>query len=127
MVKKRQYLKGVEYYKAHLVLLSSLIPEKARLTLSETEVLAAFMEVYNGLFDKAHITLETRAKVKALLNMSSASLSQHITSMRAKGYIVLNKVPRKTFNIKEFLIPESGKQQYMIEFIYEDSKQVLEA
>lgn len=113
MIKKQIYSTGLQYYLNHLTIVSTMLPEDKQLTPVEMKTLAAFMYVYNGVFDKYHVTFETRKRVRDLLQMSSASMSMYIKKLNELQY--LQRIEgSNNYNILESLIPEENMEKYMI-------------
>ncbi len=119
-IKKALSLKKLEYYETHLSLINCLLPirtdkvNNGKLTPMEIKVLAAFMslegEVANYRFGPTG-----RKTVMKQLELSNAGLSNYISTMTEKGFL-LKKVDH-LYEIWNILIPAPNEQMYMFRLI----------
>jgi hypothetical protein len=105
-IKKRLILNKNDYYKIHLTIINSVLPEK--LTNREIDVLSGFMSLKGDIADKPFSTFG-RDKVKKLLNISSGGLGNYLKSLKTKGFIYLEG---EVLKILPILIPEEKEQFY---------------
>lgn len=102
------------YYNTHLNIINCILPVK--LTNKEIDVLSSFMEIENNIIQHGYFNPVSRKIVMTKLKLDAAGLSNHITSMIKKGFLVKNAI-NNAISIKEFLLPEENKQGYQFKLI----------
>lgn len=101
-IRKKLELTKENYYKVHLDILNSILPEK--LTNKEREVLAVFLSL-EGDLARDPLSTTGRKIVKERLHMSSGGLGNHLEALKEKGFILDN-------SIIPLVIPETNNQEY---------------
>jgi len=76
------------FYVKYLQLLNPLFP--VELTMKEIEVLSSFMALDKSIIGESIINTLSRKLVKNKLGLSSAGLTNYITSIVDKGYLIKN-------------------------------------
>lgn len=79
----------------------------------EIEVLASFMSISSQLENGYILDRITRKQIMKDLKIFPGGLTNHIKSIKVKGFIE-NVKGTKVLKIKDFLIPEKEKQLYQI-------------
>ena len=91
-----------EYYHKHLMIINPFLP--IHLTPKEIEVLALFMSM-TGDISKDRFGTTARKIVMEKLELSRSGLSNHMKSLKNKGFIKKDK-------ILPILFPEENEQMY---------------
>lgn len=117
-IKKLLRLNRKEYYHTHLSILNSvlstLLPES--MTPMEIKVLAEFMSI-TGELAMYRFGPTAKKVVMKELKLSPAGLSNYMTSLSDKGFII--KTPN-LISIFPLLIPEETEQLYKIKLLKND-------
>lgn len=103
-----------KYYILHLEIINAVLPVK--LTDKELEVLAAFMAIDKNIIEDGYFNSIARKKVMKKLNLKPGGLSNHLSEMIKKGFLIKNKVTN-FITIKEFLLPEENEQGYQFKIV----------
>jgi DNA-binding MarR family transcriptional regulator len=106
-------LEELDFNIAHLNIINFFLP--VQLTPKEIEVLGAFMSLKGELVAKDRFGTTFRKEVKTSLKMSDGGLSNHLTSLKAKGAIKENL--EGNLSIQEFLFPEENQQFYQFKIV----------
>lgn len=110
-IQKRLNLPKLKYYETHLSILNCILPKK--MTPKEIEILAHFMSL-EGELTTYRFGPTGKKVVMRLSQISVAGLSNHLTSLLEKGFLVKNG------DIIEFLpilIPEEKEQIYLLKLV----------
>ena len=116
-IRKLVKLNRADYYETHLSLINCILPKVIRMTPMEIKVLSAFMCLEG---DVAQFRFGPTAKkiVMKSINpekpLSPAGLSNYITSLTNKGFLVKNG---DVVSIIPLLMLESKEQIYMFKLI----------
>lgn len=111
-------LEGIDYYIKHLNIINPFLP--VQLTPKEMEVLGAFMAFKGEIAEQDRFGLSFKKIVKQKLNQSDGGLSNHLTSLKNKGAILVGELDGK-LSIRDFLFPEEGRQMYQFVIIQKDN------
>src|SRR4051812_19549569 len=84
-IRKLLELDKLNYLKVHLSFINCLLPNK--MTPMEISVLAAFMTFDGELIEQMRFTTPYRKLVMKMLNLTPASLSNHIGNLEDKNFI----------------------------------------
>lgn len=109
---------GRVYYEKHLRIINALLP--IEMTPKEMEVLGCFMYLEESLGGLA-FSVGGRKRVKEELGLSSAGLSNYLSQLREKGFIVSRG---DVYDILGILRPELGEQRYQFKIIRDDEQRV---
>ena len=105
VISKSIVLSGSLYYKRHLELINPMLPR--RLTEGEINVLSEFMFLgdVEDKFDKTG-----RKSVMDKLGLSFGSLTNYLSSLRKKGFIIKNA--KDSYDIVPILLCDNDKMVY---------------
>lgn len=103
---KRLDLSKVDYHTRHLEIINPIL--KIRLTPKEIEILAEFMSL-DGILAELRFGPTAKKVIREKLELSPAALSNHISNLFDKGYLIKNG---DVVTIKKLLIPYSDEQFY---------------
>lgn len=105
VISKSIVLSGSLYYKRHLELINPMLPR--RLTEGEINVLSEFMFLgdVEDRFDKTG-----RKAVMDKLGLSFGSLTNYLSSLRKKGFIIKNV--KDSYDIVPILLCDNDKMVY---------------
>ena len=106
-IKKALLLDKKDYFETHLSLVNCVLPKK--MTPKEIEVLAAFM-CLEGRYAGYRFSTPSRKQVMLACGMTPQSMSNHIKSLKDKGFLIENGM----VEILPLLIPEKNQQDYRI-------------
>lgn len=116
-IKKVVRLNKMDYYETHLSLINCVFPKEIRMTPMEIKVIAAFMSLEG---DVAKFRFGPTAKkivmhsVKPEKPLSPAGMSNYITSLTSKGFLVETG---DMIEIHPLLMLENKEQVYMFKLI----------
>ncbi len=99
------------FYLSHVRMVNAIFG--SALTSKEVKVLSVFMAISSYLDNGYVLDSITRKQIMKELNMFPGGLSNHTKSIKEKGFIE-NVKGKKGLKIKDFMIPEKGKQLYQI-------------
>ena len=117
VVQKTIRLSKENYYKMHLNIINTLLPEQSRMVNKEIEILAAFMSLDKNITEEDMFNTLARKQVKAKLeNMSSGGLGNHLKSLILKKHLSKNEITNR-ITINPHIIPEESTQGYQIKLI----------
>lgn len=105
-IRKALRLSQEEYYKVHLSIVNTIIPEK--MTPKEIEVLSSFMSL-EGDIALVRFGPSARKIVRENLGLSPTGLSNYISSLLEKKFLTKQG---DSINIWPILIPEKDMQHY---------------
>mgnify|MGYP000860670222 FL=1 len=105
VISKSVVLSGSLYYRRHLELINPMLPR--RLTEGEINVLSEFMFLNNvdDKFDKVG-----RKAVMDKLGLSFSGLTNYLSSLRKKGFIIKNA--KGSYDIVPILLCDNDKMVY---------------
>lgn len=113
IISKSLVLHGSSYYVKHLEIINPLLPR--RLTEKEIEVLAEFM--FLDLEDR--FSSEGRKLVMEKLGLSFASMTNYLSSLRKKGFLI--KGINNTYDIVPVMLCDRDKMVYNFKIdLYEE-------
>ena len=118
-IKKSLQLTKEQYYETHLSIINPILPNN--LTPMEIKVLAAFMSL-DGSISESEYRFGTTARkmVKARLEISDAGVSNYMTQLIEKGFLIEKEVEgekKKKIDILSILLPEKNEQIYMFKLV----------
>ena len=108
---KNFLLPSLEYYRMHFRLLSVILP--ASLTKTEIEVMAIAHTLPSNLIDPYLINTVTRRMIMEKLSLSDASLSNHLSSLINKKYLLRDEATQQIV-INPVAKPLPNQQGYLI-------------
>lgn len=120
VIKKQVRLNPLEYYSKHLELINVLLPQK--MVPKEVEVLANFMALEDAVVEDDRFNTLARKRVRASIGISYAGLSNNLSSLIEKGYLVKSPVTGR-ITISPLVVPEDFSQTYLFKFIKLDGPQ----
>lgn len=110
-IKKLLKLPKSEYYMTHLSIVNCLLPEK--MTPKEIEVMALFM-CLEGDITKDRFGKTAKKIIMEKLKLSPSGLSNHMTSMKNKGFLIETQ---NILTIWPLLNPEKAEQIYTLKLV----------
>ena len=111
ILRAQKKLPGIDYYTTHLNILNCFLETK--LSDKEVEVLANFMNLDKNITGNDMFNTYARRLAKdSMKEMSAASLSNHIKTLKEKKYIEKDSVGR--LKIVNYLFPEETFQGYQL-------------
>ena len=116
VIQRKLKLKEIDYYLTHLRLINAVL--EVKLTETQIEVLAAFMSLDHKITGTDMFNTYARKLVKTNLNMSAASLSNHLGALLVKQFLVKDEITGR-IHIKEYFLPEDNAQGYQFGIIKE--------
>lgn len=116
IVQKTIRLSKEDYYKMHLNIINTLLPEQSRMVNKEIEVLAAFMSLDKNITEEDMFNTLARKQVKAKLNLSAGGLGNHLKSLIEKKHLSKNEITGR-ITVNPAIIPEEPVQGYQIKLI----------
>lgn len=114
-LKKSLELDKTTYFETHLMIVNAILPKERRLSNKEIEVLARFMSMEGDLVKSNRFNSTARRSVRDELNLSHQGLSNHITGIRDKGFIITDPDNDKYEIIKPSLNVLSFTQRYALQ------------
>lgn len=122
IVQKTLKLRGVEFYKMHLNVINTLLPDQYKMVNKEIEVLATFMSLDKALISEDMFNTLARKQVKEKLNnMSAGGLGNHLKSLILKKHLIKNEVTGR-ITVKQAILPDEPAQGYQIKLIQEKNE-----
>lgn len=120
ILKKKVLLKDkIEFYSTHLKIINCFYPEEISKT--EIKILANFMSLDKTVVHDDRFNTLARKMVKEALEISSASLSNHLSALVKKKIISKNEITGR-LKIHPNLFPGDKIQQYQLAIGYDNSK-----
>ena len=117
IVQKTIRLSKEDYYKMHLNIINTLLPEQSRMVNKEIGVLAAFMSLDKNITEEDMFNTLARKQVKAKLeNMSSGGLGNHLKSLILKKHLSKNEITGR-ITVNPAILPDEPIQGYQIKLI----------
>lgn len=98
-----------KYFEVNLILTNAFL--SPQMTKTEIEILAYFLSLREKGVEDIFNTYSRSVVKREMGNMSSASLSNHLRSLRNKEYILKDEETNR-LKIVEFLIPNDNIQRY---------------
>ena len=92
IVQKTIRLSKEDYYKIHLNIINTLLPEQSRMVNKEIGVLATFMSLDKSIIEEDMFNTLARKQVKAKLNLSAGGLGNHLKSLIEKKHLSKNEI-----------------------------------
>lgn len=114
IIQKGLKLKPVEYYRTHLGIINALLVPT--LTNKEIEVLAEFLALDKSLIAIDVFNTYARKQVRHNLELSAASLSNHISSLISKKYLSRDKITG-ILEVSPLILPEDDWQGYQFKIV----------
>lgn len=108
---KKQLLSSSRYYETHMKIVNIVL--QLNLEPKELQVLAAFMSLDKKILEGDVINSFSRKKVREQLEMSPASVTNHLRSLISKGMIIKDDFSGRYY-FNEAIIAEDNKQKYNI-------------
>lgn len=102
------------FYNKHITIVNILLDLKA--TSKEIEVLSTFLSLDKKIIEDDIFNSLSRKKVRKLLNLSHAGLSNYLRTLLEKGLIFEDK-EQKILLVKDYLLPTVPYQGYKIKLI----------
>lgn len=116
-IQKLLNLNKSDYYKVHLSLVNAILPDSAKMTPRELEVLATFMSFEGDIVEDDRFGTTARRKVMELLDLSHGGLGNFMKGLITKGF--LYKVNDKLV-VREFLNNNRKQQLYNFKLVNTD-------
>lgn len=116
IVQKTIRLSKEDYYKMHLNIINTLLPEQSRMVNKEIGVLAAFMSLDKNITEEDMFNTLARKQVKAKLNLSAGGLGNHLKSLIEKKHLSKNEITGR-ITVNSAIIPGEPMQGYQIKLI----------
>lgn len=119
IVQKTVKVEKYDFYKLHLSIINTLIPDEDKMVNKEIEVLAAFMGLEKVLIEEDMFNTLARKQVKTKLNLSAGGLGNHLKSLINKKHLAKNEITGR-ITMNPAIIPEDKMQGYQIKLIQEN-------
>lgn len=120
-VTEKSFSNPKDYFMAHILIVNSM-EEGNKLSLKEVEVLAAFLALDPAITLGDVLNPQARRMVKQELQMSSASLTNHLKALSLKGaFETLENLGRHAF-ARQYR-PSREQQNYVITITNEKGEQ----
>lgn len=106
-----------DYYEKHLMVISAFLP--VQMTPKEREVIAAFMARDGDLAKVDRFATYYRKQVETELKLSTGGLTNHLSALKKKGFIIDNITGISS--LREWLFPDDSEQGYRIKITKDGS------
>lgn len=116
IVQKTVKVEKYDFYKLHLSIINTLIPDEDKMVNKEIEVLAAFMGLEKVLIEEDMFNTLARKQVKTKLNLSAGGLGNHLKSLINKKHLAKNEITGR-ITINPHIVPEEPVQGFQIKLI----------
>ena len=119
IVQKTVKVEKYDFYKIHLSIINTLIPDEDKMVNKEIEVLAAFMGLEKVLIEEDMFNTLARKQVKTKLSLSAGGLGNHLKSLINKKHLTKNEITGR-ITINPHIVPEEPVQGFQIKLIQEN-------